>query len=46
MKEDKNMMNEKMIYESPELEVVTFDSEDIITTSPTPGDNETPGVVW
>ena len=45
MKEDKNM-NEKMIYESPELEVVTFDSEDIITTSPTPGENETPGVIW
>ena len=45
MKEDENM-NEKMIYESPELEVVTFDSEDIITTSPVPGDNETDGVVW
>ena len=40
------MMNIKEIYESPEMEVVSFDSEDIITTSIEPEDNETKFMPW
>lgn len=37
----------KEIYQSPEIEAVLFDSEDIITTSqPGAGENETPATPW
>lgn len=32
-------MNEKKLYESPEMEIIRFEEEDVITSS-----NETPGV--
>lgn len=32
-------MNEKKLYESPEMEIIRFEEEDVIRTS-----NETPGV--
>lgn len=32
-------MNEKKLYESPEMEIIRFEEEDIITAS-----NELPGV--
>lgn len=35
-------MNEKMLYENPEMEIIRFEKEDVITASP--GDNELPGV--
>lgn len=35
-------MNEKQLYESPEMEVITFEEEDVITTSGGLGDNELP----
>jgi hypothetical protein len=44
MKEDEDIMNEKMLYESPELEVISFDSEDIITSSL--GENEIEKLPW
>lgn len=35
-------MNQKKLYESPEMEIIRFEEEDVITAS---GDsNETPGV--
>ena len=40
------MMNMKEIYESPEMEVVSFDSEDIITTSIIGDDNEIKYQPW
>ena len=40
------MTNNKEIYESPEMEVVNFDSEDIITTSIVTGENETEFKPW
>lgn len=33
-------MNEKKLYESPEMEIIRFEEEDVIRTS----DNEMPGV--
>ena len=41
-------MENKEIYQSPEMEEVLFDSVDIITTSTTPGsgENETPATPW
>ena len=38
----------KEIYQSPEIEAVLFDSEDIITTSGVPGtgEDETPVAPW
>lgn len=38
----------KELYQSPEIEAVLFDSEDIITTSGVPGtgENETPATPW
>lgn len=32
-------------FEAPEMEVVTFGVEDVVTTSYTPGENET-GIDW
>lgn len=32
-------MNEKKLYESPEMEIIRFEEEDVITSS-----NETPNV--
>ena len=40
------MTNVKEIYESPEMEVVNFDSEDVITTSIVTGENETEFKPW
>ncbi len=40
------MTNIKEIYESPEIEVVSFDSEDIITTSIVRGENEIEFKPW
>ncbi len=40
------MTNVKEIYESPEMEVVNFDSEDVITTSIITGENETEFKPW
>ncbi len=40
------MTSVKEIYESPEMEVVSFDSEDIITTSIITGENETEFKPW
>ena len=40
------MTSIKEIYESPEMEVVSFDSEDIITTSINRGDNESDLLPW
>ena len=40
------MTNVKEIYESPEMEVICFDSEDIITTSIVTGENETEFKPW
>ena len=46
------MTNIKEIYESPEIEVVSFTSEDVITTSYGKvsdivwGDNESDGFYW
>lgn len=37
-------MNEKQLYESPEMEVITFEEEDVITTSGGLGENELPTV--
>ena len=38
----------KEIYQSPEMEEVLFENEDIITTSSVPGsgENETPATPW
>ena len=38
----------KELYQSPEIEAVLFDSEDIITTSAEPGtsEDETPATPW
>ena len=38
----------KETYQTPEIEAVLFDSEDIITTSGAPGtgENETPATPW
>lgn len=37
----------KEVYQSPEMEAILFDSEDIITTStPGSGENETPATPW
>ncbi len=40
------MTNIKEIYVSPEMEVVNFDSEDVITTSIITGENETEFKPW
>lgn len=41
------MQNIKEIYESPEMEIVLFDAEDVITTSgPDSGSNETQWKPW
>ena len=34
-------MNEKMLYENPEMEIIRFEKEDVITAS---DGNELPGV--
>ncbi len=36
-------MNEKKLYESPEMEIIRFEEEDVIRTSGNNG-NELPGV--
>lgn len=36
----------KELYQSPEIEAVLFESEDIVTASFTTGDDELPPAIW